>query len=140
MTLDLTSLRKSIESLDNSINSYMVNKENKSLSDIDMETLKAGVIQNFEVAYELCWKFLKRWLSLNVSPNIADGVYRRELFRICAEHRLIFDVDIWMSYHEARNLTSHTYDSVSAEKVFETSLVFIHDAKILFETLEVKNG
>lgn len=77
-------------------------------------TLKAG-IQNFEVAYELCWKFIKRWLEHNVSPNAVAGVSRRELFRYAAENLLIRDVDQWMDFHAARNKTSHIYDQAVAE-------------------------
>ncbi|KJJ85481.1 Nucleotidyltransferase substrate binding protein, partial [Candidatus Omnitrophus magneticus] len=50
------------------------------------------------------------------SHMLRQHVYPPYLFLVCPEHSLIFDVDIWMSYHEARNFTSHTYDSVSAEK------------------------
>lgn len=139
MALDLSSLRKAVDSLEGSINSCVSNQKNKSLSEKDKETLRSGVIQNFEVAYELCWKFMKRWLEEQVSPYIADGVVRRELYRISAEHRLIADVECWMNYHEVRNLTSHTYDAGNAEKAFKAALEFIHDAKDFLKTLEGKN-
>ena len=85
MTLDLSSLEKSIEGLANSINSYLNNVENKTLTEKDIETLKSGVIQNFEVAYEVCWKYMKRWIEEQVSPSLVDGVPRRELYRVSAE-------------------------------------------------------
>ena len=44
-------------------------------------TIAAGVIQNFAFTYELCWKFMKRWIEENVNSEIVDGVTRRELFR-----------------------------------------------------------
>ncbi|MBI5416466.1 nucleotidyltransferase substrate binding protein [Candidatus Poribacteria bacterium] len=139
MALDLSSLKRAIEALDDSINSYISNKNNETLSSKDIDTIKSGVIQNFEVAYELCWKFMKRWIDEQVSPEIAEGVPRRELYRISAENKLILDVDEWMYYHKSRNLTSHTYDKNNAEMAFEAAIKFIHDAKTFFKTLEDKN-
>lgn len=139
MTLDLSSLQKAVQSLDNSISSYETNQNNDSLSDKDKETLRAGVIQNFEVAYELCWKFMKRWIEKNAAGEIVDGFTRKELFRIASEHRLLKDVEKWLNYHEARNLTSHTYDEDNAEKVLEAAMKFIYDAKALLKVLEEKN-
>ena len=139
MALDLSSLKKSIAALDNSINSYLGNKNNNSLSGQDLETMKAGIIQNFEVAYEMCWKFMKRWIEEEVSPNIVDGVPRRELYRVSAENLLISDVDLWMDYHKARNLTAHTYNSGNADCASEAAMKFIYDAKKFLKTLEAKN-
>ncbi len=114
MTLDLTSLRSAIASLEKSIRSYRVLSENSTLTRDDIDTVKAGVIQNFEVAYEQCWKFMKRWIEQNVSSDVVDGVTRRELFSISAENRLIDDVSVWMEFHQSRNLTAHTYDAENA--------------------------
>jgi hypothetical protein len=55
------------------------------------------------------WKFIKRWLETKISPMIADGVTRRELFRLAAENQLIVDVEQWMRYHEARKPRQKTY-------------------------------
>lgn len=139
MALDLSSLQKAIGVLDNAINSYLSNQNNTSLSINAKDTLKSGVIQNFEVAYELCWKFMKRWIEEHVASEIVDGVTRRELYRISAENKLIDDVDKWMDYHESRTLTSHTYNEDNAEKAFEAAMEFIHDAKALLKILETKN-
>lgn len=54
--------------------------------------LRAGVIQNFEVAYEQCWKFIERWIRENRAPENADHPRsRKELFRMAARHGLISD-------------------------------------------------
>lgn len=101
--------------------------------------LQAGLIQNLEFTYEMCWKAIKRWLEGNVSPGVADGVTRRELFRMAAENRLIEDVDEWMAYHEARNQTSHTYDSVLAEEVLNVMADFARAAQRLLASLKARN-
>jgi hypothetical protein len=43
------------------------------------ELLRSGLIQTFETTYELCWKSMKRWPEMNVSPEDVSGVNRREL-------------------------------------------------------------
>jgi len=97
MALELESLRKAIAALARSLR---VAGEQAGGEDVDLlETLRAGVVQNFEVAYEQSWKMMKRWLEANVSPVAVDGVTRCQLFRLCHENRLIDDVDGWMTFH-----------------------------------------
>ena len=139
MTLDLTSLRRAIASLEKSIRSYRVLSENSTLTPDDINTVKAGVIQNFEVAYEQCWKFMKRWIEQNVSSDIVDGVTRRELFRVGAENRLIDDVAQWMEFHQSRNLTAHTYDAENAGQAFSSALIFIDAASSFLKRLDVRH-
>ena len=103
------------------------------------ETLKAGVIQQFEVAYEQSWKMMKRWIEENVGAETVDGVPRRELFRRAAESRLIDDVEHWMRFHRARNETSHTYSSETAEEVYALSLAFLATAEALLAALRARN-
>lgn len=138
MALDLSSLQKAVGSLERAIKvaDIMI----KGAVDTDKEeVIRAGVIQNFEFTYELCWKFMKRWLETNVGGPNLDGATRKELFRMAAESQLISDVDDWMEYHEARNETSHTYDNDKADDVFKISIKFSDDAKRLLEMLEKKN-
>lgn len=140
MKLDLSSLRKAIESLEKTLK-VAENKElAASLDDDAKDAIRAGGIQNFEFTYELCWKFMRRWLGINVGSTYVDGVTRRELFRLSAENRLISDVDQWMEYHDARNETAHTYNEDTADDVFETSRIFLPDAKKLLEALEERNA
>ncbi len=96
--------------------------------DVTRQAIRAGVIRHFGFAYELSWKFVRRWLETNIGRDSADGVTRRELFRMGAENRLIDDVDAWMRYHAARNNTSHTYNLSIAAQVYAASLDFVHDA------------
>ncbi len=139
MKLDFTSLRCAIASLEKSIRSYTVLSENSTLTSDDIDTVKAGVIQNFEVAYEQCWKFMKRWIEQNVSNDIVDGVTRRELFRVSAENRLIDDVTQWMEFHQSRNLTAHTYDAENAGQAFSSALIFIDAASSFLKRLDVRH-
>jgi len=139
MALDLSSLEKAVEALGHAVNSYHGNKNNSSLNEKDRDTLKSGVIQNFEVAYELCWKFMKRWLEKNTPGQVVDGVTMKELFRMAAETQLISNVSAWFDYHNARNLTSHTYDAGNAAVAFKAAEKFISDARDFLTVLQSKN-
>lgn len=137
--LELTSLKKAITSLEKSIK-VAKSKEIDKTADIDeVETIKAGVIQNFEFTYELCWKHMKRWLEMNISPGLMEGVTRKQLFRYAAENFLIKDFDAWMLYHELRNKTAHTYDSEVANEIFNNTGMFLKDAEEFLKALEVRN-
>ena len=104
------------------------------------ETVRAGVIQNFEVAYEQCWKFIQRWIRENRTPEDADHpLTRKELFRLAARYGLITDPLPWFEYSDARNLTSHTYDAKQAEVVFAVAGHFSIDAQYLLKQLKERN-
>jgi nucleotidyltransferase substrate binding protein (TIGR01987 family) len=139
MPLELSSLKKAVSALADVLAKSDDAGFMGSLDDVARNAIKAGVIQHFEFTYELCWKFIKRWLEMNVSPAAADGVTRRELFRLGAENRLIDDVEQWMRYQEARNLTSHTYEPEIAERVYNTAHDFARDAARLLAAIEERN-
>ena len=136
MSLQFDSLVKSIDILERSVKTASrVDDSDKDLQ----ETVRAGVIHNFEVAYELSWKMIKRWLKENIGAASVDGTTQRNLFRLGAENRLIADVERWMDYHKARNSTSHTYNEDAAKNVFAEAAEFVHDVKYLLRMLEARN-
>ncbi len=137
MKLELTSLESAVSALTRSLQAAKLYEA--TLPDELKETVRSGIIQNFEVAYELSWKMMKRWLETNISAESVDGVTRRELFRQAAENRLIDDVDVWMGFHSARNDTSHTYDHDTAEEVSESAKSFLGEANKLLDSLRARN-
>ncbi len=139
MPLNLDSLRKAIDSFERAVHAVKATPCIPGFDEDVLNTVKAGVIQNFEFTYELCWKFIKRWLQSNYGPSFAEGVHRRELFRLAAENGLLDDVEAWMDYHQARNMTSHTYDQEVADEVLETAKTFLPEARALLEAIERRN-
>ncbi|VGO11675.1 hypothetical protein PDESU_00220 [Pontiella desulfatans] len=137
MSLELGSLEKAIEALGRSLR--VIEAESDSANSDLIETLRAGVVQNFEVAYEQSWKMMKRWLEANVGSVEVDGVTRRQLFRLCHESRLIDDVDAWMGFHKSRNETSHTYDAETADDVFNMAKVFLPAATDVLSRIAARN-
>ncbi|HWQ65117.1 MAG TPA: nucleotidyltransferase substrate binding protein [Methanospirillum sp.] len=56
--LDLTSLNNAIKSLDNAVLVLQDEEGEKRIPANVREVIEAGVIQNSEFTYDLCWKFM----------------------------------------------------------------------------------
>ena len=80
---------------------------------ITTELERAGIIQFFEMTFELAWKVLKDYLEaqeyLVKSP--------RETVKQAFQIGLIDNGHIWMDALSNRNLTTHTYDEELANKM-----------------------
>lgn len=140
MSLDLEGLRKVLKSFEALVSKTSDETFMSCLDDVTRFGLKAGVILNFESSYELCWKFLQRWIRENVGPEEANHPRtRKDLFRIAARYGLINDPSPWFAYGDARNLTSYTYSEKIADEVYEVALRFISDAGGLLEKLDSAN-
>ncbi len=139
MPLHLDNLRDSIEALDELLTASEDDARMGRLSEIERIGIRAGVVKHFEITYELSWKLMARWLNTNVGPETADGVTRRQLYRLSAANRLISDVDRWMRHHDARNTTSHICDRKRAQQVYEPVRGFTHNARQLLKVLEAHN-
>lgn len=132
-TLDITSLRSAVAALAQSVE---VCNRDAHYDDATRATLRSGVIQNFEVAYELCWKFMKRWLEVFQGVSDSDFLAKKDLFRYAFEAGLISDSAVWFAFHKVRNRTSHTYNETTADEVFETAQTFLSAARAFLEELE----
>lgn len=140
MGLDLSSLSSAVGALERSLRAVRTADGMDSLDDAIRETLRAGVIQSFEFTYELCWKFIQRWIRHNRSPTDADHPRtRKDLFREAARCGLIDDPLPWFGHSEARNLTAHTYDASQAARVYTAAVAFVDDARHLLRQLEANN-
>lgn len=138
MALVLTNFLKAIEALERSLQADE-DATTLELSNDIRESIRSGVIQNFEVCYEQAWKMMKRWIENHVGSSYVDGVTRRELFRVAAEYRLIANVELWMEFHSSRNETSHTYNQATANEVFADAKPFLIEVKSLFDTIQSRN-
>jgi nucleotidyltransferase substrate binding protein (TIGR01987 family) len=93
-----------------------------------------GAIQRFEYTFELCWKFIRRYLLAMGRSEVSASP--RPLFRAALEEHLIQDVDPWFDLLEARNEVSHTYNQATAERVYEAAKSFPPLAAALLAELE----
>ena len=79
------------------------------------ELERAGIIQFFEMAFELAWKVMKDYLE-------AEGFQAkspREAIKQAFQAELLKDGQAWMDALEDRNLTVHTYDEKTAIEIEE---------------------
>ena len=76
---------------------------------------RAGLIQFFELTFELAWKTLKDYLE---SQGFAVKT-PRETLKQAFQIDLIEDGHGWMKALDDRNLTTHTYDEKTSRKVEE---------------------
>ena len=140
-SLDLSSLRHALTSLEGSLSIVENLAWFNQQSPIIQNTLIAGVIQNFEFVYEISYKMIKRQLELDSgSPTEVDESNFRDVLRAAAEKGLITDVTTWFTYRNMRNITAHTYDQHKAHEVYKGALVFVQDARALLTALEARNA
>lgn len=140
MPLNLTSLKNAVAAMAELIEKTKDPSFLSGLDDITAKAVQAGCIQYFEFTYELCWKFIQRWIENNQNREEAKFPRsRKEFFRLAAKYSLIADPEPWFEYADARNLTSHTYNSDTARQVFEVATRFVDDAATLLVQLEASN-
>lgn len=77
------------------------------------EAEKGGIIQFYEMAFELAWKLMKDYLE-EVGYTVNSP---REAIKQAFQAGIIKDGQKWIEALEDRNLTTHTYDESIAEKV-----------------------
>jgi nucleotidyltransferase substrate binding protein (TIGR01987 family) len=130
--LDLESFRRALEALERSLKVLGRTGKDAELR----EVVQSGVIQNFEVAYEMAWKAMRRRLVASQGPVNVDRLSRRELFRQAARADLIDDVELWMRIHDQRNNLAHRYGGEMREHALQVAEEFAGAARKLLEELE----
>ena len=100
------------------------------------ETYRSAMIKHFEVCFELCWKFMQRWLKYEELAAFEASYSKKDIFRLAHRKGLISDAMLWFEYLDIRNRTAHTYDEKTAEEVFSMSKKFFHDFKRFIVEME----
>lgn len=86
---------------------------------ITTELERAGIIQFFEMTFELAWKVLKDYLESEGYMVKSPRETVKQAFQI----GLIDNGHIWIDALSNRNLTTHTYDEELADKMTKEILV-----------------
>ena len=96
------------------------------LSDLEKE----GMIQRFEYSYELAWKTLQDYLRNAGYPDIAGP---KDVISQAYKDGIITDGESWKKMKLSRELTSHTYNSETAEEI---AFSIVDEFFYLLESLE----
>lgn len=96
------------------------------------ELEKAGIIQLFEISFELSWKLMKDYLE-------SQGIVAkspRETIKQAYQIGLIDNGHTWIDALADRNLTVHTYDEKLVEKMIEDIMhIYFPELNKLYEKL-----
>jgi len=104
---------------------------NRAEQNTNDELLRDGVIQRFEYTIDLSWKFLQRYLKVDLQIDESSIRSKKDIFREASRLKLIEDAERWITHYEARNSTSHEYNQEVAKAVYSQVLLFLPDVKKL---------
>ena len=102
-------LEKAFENLKIIIDAY-----EKEEDRIIKDGLRDSIIQRFEFATELSWKLMKKYLDENLVLEVYSP---RSVIKESYKQDLIENGELWLDILEDRNLTSHTYDENTANRI-----------------------
>ena len=138
--LDLTALHAAVGALSDAIDVASDAQWFAQQSTKVQNVLFSGVIQSFEIAYEVSVKMMKRQIEVDAaSPTEVDGLNYRDMLRSAAEKGLITNVEAWFHYRTLRNITAHTYDHEKAKQVYAGVADFLGDINFLLAKLQERN-
>ena len=100
--------------------------------------MRDGVTQRFEYCIDLFWKFFKLYCDV-VSKISIESPSPNKIVRLLLNLRFISDQEsniLFMCVTE-RNLTSHTYDEKTAEKIHEHIPLYYVTMKSIVDRLDI---
>jgi len=93
---------------------------------------KQGLVKAFEFTHELAWNVMKDYFEYQGKTSIMGS---RDATREAFNRGMIMDGENWMEMIQSRNLTSHTYNQETADKIVDDTVNSFH---ALFVQLEIK--
>ncbi|OOR87903.1 nucleotidyltransferase [Moraxella caviae] len=96
--LRFANYQKAVQNLNTAVNQF---------GDTELDIIKEGIIQRFEIAHELAWKLLSDILKHEGHTDILGS---RSATRLAFNLGLLDKGDVWLAMIESRNITVHAYN------------------------------
>ena len=100
--------------------------EQRDLSRLEQQ----GLIQGFEFTHELAWNVLKDYLE---DQGFVQIIGSKNATRTAFQNELISAGEVWMDMIKARNLSSHTYNTETAEAIVDDILKRFYSAFVAMQ-------
>lgn len=90
--------------------------EAEKYADTDIDVIKKGIIQSFEITHELAWKLMQDILKWEGEVDIYGS---KTASRLAFNRGLINHGEVWLEMVKSRNITVHTYDEAVLTEEFD---------------------
>lgn len=123
---------KAVDKLSQSVKYIQENFNNEASPEDEVldEMIKEGIIQRFEYTHELAWNVMKDYAEYQGNFTIGGS---RDASREAFQLKLITNGHIWMDMITSRNKTSHTYNEITANEIYNKILKEYYPAFIEFK-------
>ncbi len=113
---------------------YRLLYRNKDI-DLDSEIERAGLVQFFEMTFELSWKVMKDYLEYQgyivKSP--------REVIKTAYQYDLVDNGEVWIVMLMSRNNVTHQYEEEMSEEIASEIIeIYLDEIKKLYEKLKME--
>ncbi len=134
----LEKLKMAVEYIQNDILKGDKDLDNHQFGNVLDEMLKEGLIQRFEYTHELAWNVMKDYAIDQGNTTIGGS---KDATREAFQMHLISNGEVWMEMIKSRNETSHTYNEVTANKIYSKIINEYYPQFIAFQqTMETKRN
>lgn len=127
---DITNLKNCIAALEESLEAYKTNENEKIQGFIEDSCVK-----RFEFTVETSWKTMKRYLKEFYGKDDKE-LTMNNIFRLMEGYGFVNSWENWREYYDRRNDTNHEYNREKAVKIFEAIPNLLQDTKFLYTKLE----
>ena len=133
--IDYSKLRAALVNLERQWENLEGSRDRDEISELDLEALQESVIKRFDLALEMSWKLLVKYLVEEVGlADVPNGP--KPILRLADGNNLLNGrIEAWLSYVQARNASSHDYSGAKAGQTLAVVSDFLGDAIWLYEKM-----